>query len=80
MDEEVQPSSGYYLQPVDNAGVREFKRYVKSPVPPQVTHKNPHSLKTWREVNTGVFSMIFLILVHVANYTVLISREIIISF
>ena len=32
MDEEVQPSSGYYLQPVDNAGVREFKRYVKSPV------------------------------------------------
>ena len=32
MDEEVQPSSGYYLQPVDNAGVRDSKRYVQSPL------------------------------------------------
>lgn len=31
MDEEVHPSSGYYLQPVDDVGVREFKLYVKSP-------------------------------------------------
>ncbi|XP_068702886.1 fibroblast growth factor receptor 4-like isoform X1 [Montipora foliosa] len=32
MDEEAQPSQGYYLQPVDETGIRESKRYVKSPV------------------------------------------------
>lgn len=32
MDEEVQPGSGYYLQPVDNADFRDSKRYVKSPL------------------------------------------------
>ena len=33
MEEEAEPTSGgYYLQPADDAGIRESKRYVKSPV------------------------------------------------
>lgn len=32
MEEEAQPSQGYYLQPVDDGGIRDSKRYVKSPV------------------------------------------------
>ena len=44
MEEEVEPSQGYYLQPCDDAGIRESKRYVKSPVqsPSSDTNEPPN--------------------------------------
>ena len=54
MDEEAQPSQGYYLRPVDDAGFREPKRLVKSPVqtPTSDTNESP---KFEHAVNVDLF-------------------------
>ena len=46
MEEEAEPSQGYYMQPCDDAGIRESKRYVKSPVQsPSSDSKEPPNFK-----------------------------------